>query len=373
MARVTFGVNIDIFHNEYLPNPEDWGWDSTIYYIPDDWRTITKTIPAHKSHLAIKTGKLSNITVVDISTMNAPDKIRQIIPSYTKDIYHVSSPNHSKQYYFEYEPKLHSIYNTRLGVSVLNNDRFAIMSGKEHSAWDRVPIAKMPKEMLRLLLKWQNEKEDIDMASYELLSILPVEWFVRDELLIKLAEALSSKYGTGMAIAILRRLCADKIGYVDQRRLRLLIDCRITSMEYKHITKEATANNTINTIDLNRLRLLVNSSRRTFTYAALKKHTRDIDEIAYDEWIAKYSCRRTVTKPTLSLQYVPGAMTKLTDLKAFDSKLTARKLLEMNPEYTVSIKNICKHCVQIHAKRCCAHSSRDSRCSARMVHNVTIC
>ena len=87
MDRVTFGISMDIFRNEYLPDDRDWGWDTNISYIPDDWRTATESILSYnRSHLAIKTGKLSNITVVDISAMNAPDEIRQIVPSFTKDI-----------------------------------------------------------------------------------------------------------------------------------------------------------------------------------------------------------------------------------------------------------------------------------------------
>ena len=374
MDWITFGVNLDVFMNEYLPNPEHWGWDSTIYYIPDDWRTTTASIPAVKSHLAIRTGKISNITVLDTAYTLVPAEFYEIIPRHMNTTYHVSTPNSGRQYYFEYEPQLHSIPSTRPGVSVLNDDRFAITSGKGYSAWDRVPIAKMPREMLRLLLKWQNERECINMACYELISILPKEWASDDAMFIKLIEALRSMNGPRASAATLRQFSADKLGYVDERRLRLLIDCRITATDHKQIIKEATANNTIGMIDLNRLRLLVNSSKKTFTYGALKKAAKQTDGDAYDKWFAKYESRRRIAYAPHSppFRFLPGNIAKLSDLKLVCPDITGSKLLAMNPEWTISLKHTCKHCSRRLYKGCCERYSRDDRITCRFVNNIQI-
>ncbi len=374
MDWITFGVNLDVFMNEYLPNPEHWGWDSTIYYIPDDWRTTTASIPAVKSHLAIRTGKISNITVLDTAYTLVPAEFYEIIPRHMNTTYHVSTPNSGRQYYFEYEPQLHSIPSTRPGVSVLNDDRFAITSGKGYSAWDSVPIAKMPREMLRLLLKWQNEREDIHLPTYALLSILPNEWIIKDEYFINLAEALSSLLGPSMTAATLRKLSSDKIGYVDERRMRILLDCRLTSAEFKSIIKTATADDTLERIDVKRLRLLVDTGRRKFTYTALKKSVKSFDGKAYSQWVATYTCKRPTTKviPSLPFRFFQGAIAKLSDLKAVRPGITGPKLLAMNPAWTISPKKVCTHCKRRHYKGCCSAYSRASCITCSYVLNIEI-
>jgi hypothetical protein len=374
MDWVTFGIDMDVFKNEYLPDQTHWGWDTNIYYIPDSWQSITESIPSYRTHLVIKTGKVSNITVVDISTMDAPDDIRQIIPSYTNDIYHVSSPNYRKQYYFEYEPALHSINEVRPGVSVLNDGRFTIASGREYSPWDRVPIAKMPKEMLRLLLQWQHEREHMDIRSYDLVSILDKEWIVKDAMFVKLVEALASAHSSNVVATVLRQLSVDKIGYVDERRLRLFLDCRITTSDYKRIVKEATSNNTVGMIDCNRLRLLIHcASRRGYTYTALKKFVRINHARRYIAWNAKHSDKPTATNATpATFYYLAGNITKLSDLKAVCPDITGPKLLAINPEWTISSLKICVDCKKRHYKNCCTSYSRDNRISCKYINNIQI-
>jgi hypothetical protein len=374
MDRVTFGISMDIFRNEYLPDDRDWGWDTNISYIPDDWRTATESILSYnRSHLAIKTGKLSNITVVDISTMNVPDEIRQIVPSYTKDIYHVSSPNHSKQYYFKYEPELLSIASTRPGVTVLNDDRFTIASGREYSPWDSVPITKMPREMLALLVRWQKEeKDDVHASTLALLSMLPNTWITDDENFIRLTEALRFWLGTGGTAATLRRLSNDKIGYVDERRLRIFIDCRLSSMEYKAIIKESAAKGS--PIDERRLRLLVNTSKRPFTLTALKKIIKKHDPVAFKEWEAGKRRKLPTVKTARAcpFKFIQGRYTKLSDLKEVLPSITAPKLLKMNPAWTISSTNICTHCKKMHYKGCCSKYTTTNRITCTYIRNIEI-
>jgi hypothetical protein len=374
MDRVTFGISMDIFRNEYLPDDRDWGWDANISYMPADWRTTTQSIPSYnRSHLAIKTGKLSNITVVDISTMNAPDEIRQIVPSYTKDIYHVSSPNYSKQYYFEYEPELHSVASTRPGVTVLNDDRFTIASGREYSPWDNVPITKMPREMLALLLRWQKERDIIAHEStLTLLSILPNTWITDDENFICLTEALLFYLGTGGTAVTLRQLSNNKIGYVDERRLRIFIDCRLSSMQCKTIIKEAVAKET--PFDERRLRLLVDTSKRPFTLTALKKVIKEHDPVAFKEWENSKRRKQPTVKTVREgpFKFIQGGCVKLSELKEVLPSITAPKLLKMNPEWTTVLKKICNHCDRYHNKRCCSEYRRDASHTCRFIQNIKI-
>jgi hypothetical protein len=84
----------------------------------------------------------------------------------------------------------------------------------------------------------------------------------------------------------------------------------------------------------------------------------------------KRSRKRVVKQP--EILYKPGAMTKLSDLKSIDSKLTAKKLLEMNPEWTISPKKSCKHCGKRHYKGCCDCYSRDNRITCDYVNNIQI-
>jgi hypothetical protein len=296
-------------------------------------------------HHGIRTGKFSGITVLDID-YGSP--MESLIKSYLgNDLPRtVSTPTSGKHYYFQYEPSLASIYNTRQGISVLNDGRFALF-GFHYNAKPG-PVTTMPKALVAMLLEFQQEADPIRQAAYELISILSSDWITEDICFRKLIHAVRSlDIPSTMVIATIRRFVVDRFGYIDEHK-------------FKDI-----------------LAMSPSTDVKRFTYAKLMKIVKTDYEEEFIQWNEKWNTKRPAKKVLAAikpkLSYKHGAMTKLSDLKAIDPKLTAKTLLEMNPEYTVSFVKMCKYCSKHHGKGCCSSYSYEGRTNVRMVNNIHIC
>lgn len=329
-------------------------WRKTVTSCPSDWNRLTESMDVleetqfqYKPNVyhGIRTGRLSCITVLDIDYHCPMAKLihAAIGGTFPRAVRSINGGSHL---YFEYEPGLESIYSVREGVTVLNDGRFALL-GFNHYVRSNKPITKMPKALVAMLLDFQRQRRPIRQSAYELISILPTEWVTDRNCLARLIRALSTlDISSTLLIDTLRQCIVDKTGYVDEYELRLLIN-----------TKPST-------------------EIRRFTYAKLIKMVKADHEAMFIAWNAKWNTTRpsknvlSAIKPKLS--YKHGAMTRLSDLKAFDPKLTAKSLLQMNPEYTISVITICKHCRRKHIKGCCSLYSRKDKSSCQVIANIEL-
>jgi hypothetical protein len=355
MERVIrFPVTVMYYEEPHFDHDSLPRWRKTITSCPSDWNRLTASMDVleetqfqykQSTYHGIRTGRLSGITVLDID-YNCP--MAKLIHAAIGDTFPrtVRSINGGSHFYFEYEPGLASIYNVREGVTVLNDGRFTLL-GFNHYVKGNQPITQMSKALVAMLLDMQRARSPIRQSAYELISILPAEWITDRNCLARLIRALTTlDIPSTLLIDTLRQCIVDKTGYVDEYELKLLINTK-PSQDVKR-----------------------------FTYAKLIKIVREDHQDKFIEWNAKWNTKRpakkilAAIKPKLSYRH--GAMTKLSDLKAFDSKLTAKTLLVMNPEYIVSIRKLCKHCSNAHEKGCCDLYQYGDRVSVRMVNNITI-
>lgn len=325
----------------------------TVIDIPAGWDRLVESMDVleedqfqyrQHEHHGIRTGRLSGITVLDID-YGCP--MESLIKSHlgTELPRTVRTPTSGTHYYFQYEPSLASIYNTRPGVSVLNDGRFALLG--HHYDAKRGSVTTMPKALVAMLLDFQREANPIRQAAYELMSLLPNDWITEEKCFLKLIHAISTlDMPSTLVVATIRQFVVDRFGYIDEHRLRDIIA-------------------TPSSPDVKR-----------FTYAKLMKMVKTDHASQFADWNEKWNTKRPTKKVLAAikpkLSYKHGAMTKLSDLKSIDSKLTAKKLLEMNPEYTVSLQNNCTHCKHRHLKGCCSLYSRNEKSKVSIVNNVTV-
>jgi len=314
--------------------------------LPPDWTHISESMDIQEydeyNYIGVATGRRSDCTIVDVS-YNSPLLYQLVSIEMTKSIRTVRTPNNGFQYMFLYEKSLESIYSTRKGVNIYNDNRFALR-GKRYRVSVDQPLTKMPDQLLRTLLDYQNNPESIHCQSYELLSILPREWFTERERYMRLIHTLRNIETTNKeARATMRKLLVDQHDYVDEREL--LADFS------GHM----------------------NSKQKRLTLTGLAKVIKVDYPQEYAEWHIKWKSRRSVARaPKKKMYYKHGALVKLCDLKAVQYDITVAKLLKKNAEWTSIIKNICTYCKERHKKGCCDDYNRNKNSSCLFINNIEI-
>ena len=118
----------------------------------------------------------------------------------------------------------------------------------------------------------------------------------------------------------------------------------------------------------------MNSKEQRFGLCALKKIIKEYYPTEYKNWLKKWNPKAIkTTAPSLKLTYKKGASVKLSEVKAAcGNHLNAAKLLEMNSEFTVSKKHICKSCLQKHKANCCDKYQRTAQTTCQFVNNAEL-
>lgn len=314
--------------------------EKQVVSIHKDWKGLTTSIPTDgHDHYGILTGKKNKITVVDLSEdIDFPVDISGI------GMFNVSTPAFGTHYYFQYEEKLESIYNTLPGVSVIN-DRGCVFFGATYKLLNRYPIAKMPDALFNILYDQQINRpvEPINQELYELFSILPSKWFNEEDLTIQLIHVMRNENASRKVrnMETLRRLLDEQSEMYYEQAFVKRYNAR---MSYK---------------------------QQRFGLPALKKIIKSDYPDQYDEWFNKWKISKSVELPQLI--YTPGASIKLSDLKtACKAKLTVSTILQMDNRFTLSVHNICKFCLNKHKKDCCDNYERTVRKICQFIDNVVL-
>jgi hypothetical protein len=118
----------------------------------------------------------------------------------------------------------------------------------------------------------------------------------------------------------------------------------------------------------------MNSKQQRFVLCTLKKIIKEYYPDGYGAWLQKYNSKiKTAVALQLKLTYKQGASVKLSEVKAtYGNHLNAAKLLEMNREFTVSKKHICKSCLNKHKLNCCDKYIRNAQSTAMFVNNAEL-
>lgn len=298
------------------------------------WKATTLRVPNHGPNYAILTGYKSGITVIDVDYKSNT--------SIDNTEYMIATPSSGLHYYFQYESKLQSIYDTLDGVSVLNDNRF-VFAGEGYTPGRNRFIPKMPEQLFSTLLQRQEDRPSIDDRLYELLMILSDEWFLDPEKYIKIIHAFRNN------TLVPNQRCIDTIRAV-----------LVEKFDYR--PKEF-----IESFDKN-----MNWKEKRYILVTLCKEIKADYPTEYEIWYKRWKDSKPNRKP--KMVYKDGAYTKFSELKANyrDGELTTKLLLTMNPRWTSSRLNICKSCTNRHLKGCCDQYSLISKTSALYIKNVAL-
>ena len=325
---ITFPVNLNIHEKE-----------KQVVALHKGWRDLTSSIPS-QNHCGILTGKINNITVVDIDC-DSPfiGKFDNLQPL------NVDTPSGGCYYLFQYEESLQSIYHTLDRLSIYNNQS-CVFFGDGYKILNEVPIPKMDPVFLMALQSAQanREEEVIDQEIYELLNILPYEWFNNEEQILQLIHVLRNQVmaHNSRRISTMRRLLIERSECYHERLLQHYFKLHMT---YK---------------------------QQRFGLCALTKIIKKDYPSKYEAWLQTWNPKKS--KLDANMAYKKGAMTKLSELKAAYKKgnLTANKLLELNSDFTVTKIHICKSCMSKHVVNCCSKYKREASTTCLFINNIEL-
>jgi len=311
-----------------------------------EWKTITQSVDIQQSiHYGCITGRIGKITVLEFSKQAAAD----LFPQHTLDsaMFDIT-PSRNIRYYFQYEEKLDSIYNIVPGFNVINNNRFIPM-GKMYTIMRKRELEPMQPEMVDIILKLQQAHEAIPIAQhfYDLVAPLPDKWFNRRDYFVKVIHAIRNTLMTEETrLATIKKILVDRFDYYDEHLVQPELD---KTMNY---------------------------TERRFGIPALSKIIKAESPDVYKAWHDKWKARKRVTPPPpekTRFRYKYGASAALADIKAIQPGITAKKLLEMNAQFTASKIMICKHCRNKCLVGCCKNYKRLDHTTSTIIANIELC
>jgi len=309
------------------------------------WQSLTKSMDIEQSpNYGIITGERSQITILEFSKQTAVDLFPEhLFEAFMFDL----PPSKVIRYYFQYEEKLESIYNIIRGLSVINDNRFIIV-GKLYKTMRKREIAPMPQEVLEKLIKLQKEHNAVPIAQsfYDLVAPLPDKWFNQRDYFVKIVHAIRNTLMTEETrAATIKKILVDKFAYYDE-----------------HLV-------------LPEFETIMNSTERRFGVPALSKLIKADSPEVYKDWHDKWKARKKIAPPKqikTRFRYKYGASATLADIKTVQRGITAKKLLEMNAQFTASKHNICKDCRNKHLVGCCKQYRRTNRVISTYIANIEL-
>ncbi|ETN04154.1 hypothetical protein PPTG_23627 [Phytophthora nicotianae INRA-310] len=196
-----------------------------------------KPIEHNRIH-GILTGAQSGITVVDIK-----EGVRFRREMIDTDLYnttlYVSTPNQGAHFYFKYDSRLKSIYETMKGVSILNDDRFVLAGGNYYRpANNDADIKPMPQAMFDKLYAAQINPDLVHQECDTLFSILTDDYFKEHRMLKQLICVLKNAGASNaMITATLRKSITSRFGWYNQFALEDLIIAEPNYVESRYNLK----------------------------------------------------------------------------------------------------------------------------------------
>lgn len=315
--------------------------DKQVVSIHSKWKQLNDSASvAESDNYGVLTGSKNQITVIDFNGVNE----ELFMNSRGIRMFNIQTPSGGVHFYFQYEEKLKSIYNTMPGVSVINDGGCAFF-GTNYRLLNNAPITKMPQMLFDTLYEQQTNRpiESVDQEIYELFDILSDEWFERSNLTMNVIHALRNQMmADSTRLATIRQLLFDRSDCYHERLLEHYLNSPM------------------------------NSQQTRITVCGLTKLIkRDYPE-HHEEWFNKWKAKKVPARK-MKMKYKEGGLVKLSDLKAiYNGNLTASILIKKNIEFTISKKNICKSCQNIHKKGCCDHYQYKMYSTCNFVNNVKL-
>ncbi len=340
--------------NGYLKHDNNkTGIEYRIRYVdpPDGWSELTKSIPIKnelydqrmiRGDICIATGWRNRITVLECAS-------NQRLPANVKTI--EINTRESNLYIFNYESCLSNIHQVMDGINIINDGKFITFDYTAMCIDQDRKIISIPKEILtKLLIESQNHTYGrIDEKMFELLMLLPDEWFNKNELMSRVVLLIRNTVLT----AEMRKATLTKL---------------IVERSY-----------TFNADDVDTfLSLHLNSIDKKYNLVALMKKLDDetVCKILLLQKNRKESIQQMIYKANkqkdLILEYEQDSLVKLSDIKSIDSSFNTKKILAMDSRFEQIRMNVCKACKNLHKRGCCVKYLRRSSTTAVFIKHAKI-
>ena len=157
--------------------------DKKVLSMPKGWQNLEKTKPIGRSkNWGIQTGKRSGITVIDVDIKNDKNGVNSLIDAGIDlddyKTYTVKTQSGGFHYYFEYDERFETSANVIPGVDI-RNDGGCVFAGARYEILNNAEPIPMPEEVFEALYPKSNSPSigDINQKYYDLVNLLPNEWF----------------------------------------------------------------------------------------------------------------------------------------------------------------------------------------------------
>ncbi len=305
-----------------------------------NWFSLKESVPHDSDSYGIRTGGRSGITVIDHRSCGYTDLLRE-------NTLQIRTPSGGIHIYFRYQPKLRNIYNTLPDISVINN-RGCVFRGSKYKVLKDLPIADMPESMVNMLAGAQDSREKLINRKY-----------------LELAEIISKHLNcdkTVMDVIWAFRNARDMLEPFKVYTLKLLLR-RHRSNYHDGIFDELYNKQ-------------VSSDQKRYRMSSLEKAIASGYPEQYAEWKKTWKQGGTKAITTTSLhprfEFSENSIVKLSELKAIDRSITAKKIIEHDNRYIMLKKHICLYCKALHRKGCCSQYDRTKTSSAMYISNIAI-
>ncbi len=342
---ICFPVSTKTEHPGYVPRDYDGetDFDHTIKMkicTPmKNWDKLQKSIPIEDIpySMGIRTGEVGGITAVVNSTdLTIPLKTPRM------NLY-----NNKFGVLFQYEPTLINIHEVMPYVSIINDGRFLLLGDTRYLMHDEYEVMKMPPELLSTLEQAIESSIQANQFLYELISILPDDYFNDINLFKKIIFVLRNKddIKIDIRLATLKKLVLDRSWSFLVEDMDDLFKIKMSSSDKKYTYQQL----------IKTLRVLNNETRQQV-----------------DEWNSKWNINKTAHKTKTGLQYSQHAEISLTDIKKLYPKLTTSMILKMDSRFKMTRVNTCKSCHNRHIKGCCDRYARNNSTKTIIIKNASL-
>lgn len=340
MSYITFPIELEFKQLGYPYEARSYA--KKVLNVARRYKDIVNSVPLRCSkNYGILTGAKSGITVIDVDYDPEFKFECPLDRSITKT---VRTPKGGLQYYFNYEPSIGTIYKLESKVSVMN-DNGCVFAGENYRPENDLPVVDMPMSVQEYLASLQKE-DVISIKYYELLSILTDDFFNDDQFIEKLIHAFRNSYlSTSIQKNTVRKLLMERMDVFNEKHFNTCFTQKMTKYVQSH--------------RLSTIERMINDQFPT----------------AYVLWKSVWEngkARKANTTRSLNAIYEKDGIVRLSDIKLIDKSITIKKLLVIDPRFTITRKAICKSCSNHHKVGCCDKYTSTNRTSASFINNIKI-
>jgi hypothetical protein len=190
-------------------------------------------------------------------------------------------------------------------------------------------------------VKYLGSTNAISKELYDLLSLLPTDWFDNscNRQFVTFGLLNDTSYDQSNVLNTLRKVLCERYSQYSETEFIILISSRLTTRQ------------------------------KQLTLCGLKKEIRKVNSAGFDFWFLKWNKSKS-----RKLIYRDGAIMMMKDAKMLlpSHKLTQDRLTKVDARIAIETVHICKSCLGRATIDCCSNSSRRNRTTRICIVNAAI-